>query len=400
MRKILAILLFLLGLYLPTSFHYQIHGNVAGMYGVILCLILLVWILIQRNVPKSIFFTVLAINIVLLISTALTPFSQYTFGALVPFVGFSLLFCLKLKELTFGKRVFKLFMVINALNILLGILIVFDNSFVNEVFLKNYAAYYENLLPNMLYDNKPVLFFSSHSRAAFHLFLFFFMTYVAYKHTKNRVYLLFSFCYIFLIFHLGSNTSYMFLAISVLILGSYLIKYKFKGILFSAILLSLAGLFNLQKIIGSLQDMRLQFSNTLFSQRNGFLGRYSENGQLAENIRFMKGNLFRPVGLGYSDDLFFSDSGMILYTLRGTIILTLLIYFGLYTFLKRNLKHKYHVLILFLAIFLMDLGSPALTYFRTLYLIPFVLVFLNSISTLEEEGKTVPRRSIRVVWSK
>jgi hypothetical protein len=58
----------------------------------------------------------------------------------------------------------------------------------------------------------------------------------------------------------------------------------------------------------------------------------------------------------------------------------LLIYFGLYRFLRYNLTSTSHALTLFLVIIAFETGFTAFTYFRTLYLIPFFVIYLKQIA--------------------
>lgn len=375
-------------------------GWIDGLYVVGLIVVLFLWKSTESESPKKLLIIVLLINVILGVSTLFSPFNDFSFGAILAFITFSLIFCLNLYNIKFGEKIITLFLLVNILNIVLGFLIIYNNQFVNDILLKSYAAYYPKLVPNMLYDNKPVLMFSSHSRAAFHLFLFFFLSLVGYKHTQKKIFFIFSLCYIFLILNLDSNTGYMFLVFSCLIMSVYLIRYKLRHFFHSIVLGSVVVIFNLNKILVYLNEKYFIFSKTLSSESNGIIGRFSESGILANNFKYMIDNYFRPVGLGYSNDLFYSDSGIMLYTLRGTVILTILIYVGLYMFLKRNIYHKYQVYILFLAVLLMDIGSPTLMYFRTLFIIPFIVVYLNAISDLKIKEVDEERLISKRVWSK
>lgn len=388
MKRAVLVFLFLIGIFIPTSFNYQINGglSVAGL--LLMSVLLVIWLMFEGRIPRKSFFLVLTINAILLFSTLISPFNEYSYGALVPIITFSILFCLNLKNLSIGKKSLLVFNLINVVNIVLGLLIIADVAVVKDIFLKYYAAYYPELLPNMLSENKPVLFFSSHSRAAFHLFLFFAVTLFAYRHTNKTYYLLFTLGYMFLIFNLKSNTSYAFSVLALSILLIFLFRYKFRMLLSATIIVSIVSIFNLSKVLSFVEGLYFQISYTFLSQSNGLIGRYSSDGILADNIRYMADNLFRPVGLGYSDELFFSDSGIVLFTLRGTIVMTLLIYACLFVFLRRNLNYKYQAYLLFVTFLLMDFGTPTLTYFRTLLILPFLIVIINKLSeNIQEEVK-------------
>lgn len=399
MQPFFVFLLFIMGLYLPTSLSYEINTMIPTMHLIGLCVILAIWKVTQPATPKKLFFLTLAINFVIAISTLFSPFNEYSLGALLPFIAFSLLFCMTFKDIKFGKKVLRAFIVINIVNIFLGMLIVIDSPTIEDFFMKFYQGVHANALPNMFGENKPVLTFTSHSRAAFHFFLFFFLCLEGYKHTQKLIYFLLSAGYIVLMINLNSNTGYVFLFISCILLLAYLIKYKIRSLVYSLIGISIILLFNLNKIIPAVNNIYLEFFTTVSSRRNGLLGRFSSDGQLAENFKYMADNLFRPTGIGFSDALFFGDSALFLFMLRGTFLLVILIYVAMYLFYKRNIHYKYQAIILFVACLLMDIGSSTLLYFRTLYMIPFLIVFLNTVSSSEKKVLK-KKKKIKIVWDK
>jgi hypothetical protein len=65
--------------------------------------------------------------------------------------------------------------------------------------------------------------------------------------------------------------------------------------------------------------------------------------------------------------------------LRGSIPLLVLIYFGLYRFLRHNLASRTHALTLFLVIIAFETGFTALSYFRTAYLLTFFVIYLRQL---------------------
>jgi hypothetical protein len=87
-----------------------------------------------------------------------------------------------------------------------------------------------------------------------------------------------------------------------------------------------------------------------------------------------------------SGELLFVDSGWVEYTLRGSVIFVLLIYGNLYFFLRRSLLVKTDRNWLFLVILTFELGFTSLTYYRTLYLLPFFIVFLNGSRRTQNHG--------------
>jgi hypothetical protein len=120
-------------------------------------------------------------------------------------------------------------------------------------------------------------------------------------------------------------------------------------------------------------------SDVLSSPTSGFLGRFSQAGTLYSTVNYLKDSPFSPVGVGYRGDLFFGDCGPIEYYLRGSVFLVVAIYGGLFAFLRRNLLSKGDALFLFVIIVGFEVGLTALPQVRTLYLLPVVIVYLNSV---------------------
>jgi hypothetical protein len=86
------------------------------------------------------------------------------------------------------------------------------------------------------------------------------------------------------------------------------------------------------------------------------------------------------------------------------VLFLLLIYGGLFYFLRRNLILRFHAYFLFAAIVLFELGITTLITLRALFLIPVFSVYLNSLaapqaqhSSREDAGSLVgepePRRT-------
>jgi hypothetical protein len=116
------------------------------------------------------------------------------------------------------------------------------------------------------------------------------------------------------------------------------------------------------------------------SNVNGLAARYARNGSLAPNIEYILAHPWTPVGVRYSEDLWFVDSGPVEHMLRGSLVLVVAVYFGLFRFLRENLRSLAHCLILLGVYFAFESGFSNLIYLRTLYLTPFIITFLNGVS--------------------
>ncbi len=118
----------------------------------------------------------------------------------------------------------------------------------------------------------------------------------------------------------------------------------------------------------------------LNTDNNGPLVRYGPGGDLRPTMAYLYNNPLSPIGFATPSYLYIVDSGPLEYLLRGSLPLLVFIYFGLYRFLRYNLALRSHALTLFLVIIAFETGFTAFTYFRTLYLLPFFVIYLKQIA--------------------
>ena len=124
-------------------------------------------------------------------------------------------------------------------------------------------------------------------------------------------------------------------------------------------------------------------SEVLAGPGTGFLGRYGSQGNNLNNFAYVSAHPFRPVGLTAAGNLFIGDSGPVEYLIRGSVPFVILMYGGLFLFLQRNVRSKADLATLFVAILAIESGFTSLTYLRMLYLLPFAVIYLNSLEGME-----------------
>jgi len=128
-----------------------------------------------------------------------------------------------------------------------------------------------------------------------------------------------------------------------------------------------------------------QLAGTILnSDVNGLLPRYGPGGALRIPLSYLVHHPLSPIGFTtpsalVEGDTALGDSGPVEYLLRGSIPLLVLVYFGLYRFLRFNLPLRGHALFLFLVIVAFEAGFSSLVYFRTLYLLPFFVIYLRHV---------------------
>lgn len=367
----------ILGIYLPTSIN-SVTSNVFLMASLFILNVSL--LLIARKQRKiNVWFVVigLAINAIPWLFTLFSPFDNYAFGTSVYYLSLAILFIVKLEDLKITKMSDKVFTIINAVNIGLGFFMVLKVSIVNRLIILLYSDFHNDLVRLMISFHKPILTFTTHYIASVFFYLFFFICFKSYKYRNRRIDLVFSVGYLALLFYLNSNASIFFLVVGSVQLLFYFFRHK--PIVFYSIssFILIVAMVLYEKTLALITNAFEQVSRILLSQNNGLVGRYSSDGILKGNIDFIANNPFNPIGYGYTDEMFFGDSGIVLNLLRGSLVLVILVYVALYMFLRRNLNSSKSANLIFGVLLLSELGFPITMYFRTLFILPFVIVYLN-----------------------
>src|SRR5262249_12360670 len=200
-----------LGFYFPTSAAENISVNLYLAGGASL-LGLLILLLMRRRGLVSVGAVVnaTAINVILLVATLFSPLKEFAYGGFIPIFLLSLLICVSVRDLNLTTAVRRLFDAANALNITLAALLLLDVTAVRQFFLTHYAFGYDDLLPYMFDERKPVIMFGSHSVAGFFFYLLFYMTFQTFVMTRSKLNLVYALCYLALLASLASFTSAVF----------------------------------------------------------------------------------------------------------------------------------------------------------------------------------------------
>jgi hypothetical protein len=383
--------LLVLGFYFPTSIGEQFSTALFGI-NYLLSLVLLSLLFLEAEDRPSVLVCVSLLSIVplLFVFTYTSGLHTYTFGTFCGFAVLSVLLITNLREVRFPPYLFHLCMLVNILNILAGLAILAGSDLVKQFLVTHYSVYYPELVPNMLLFRKPVLTFGTHSIAAFFLYLFFYANLQTYRFRGKRLFLLFAFCYLFLTAALLSVSGLILAAVGALqlywFLWSSVRRRWFWGGALLAVLGMIAGFQFLGSVVKNWADVSEGAKSILTWSGGGFLGRLAAGGTLRDSIDYLRYHPFSPVGVADKAGLMFQDSGLVEYLLRGSVILVFLVYGGLFFFLRRSLLSKVDAHWLFLVILGFELGFTALTNFRALYLLPFLVVYLNGLRRSESSG--------------
>lgn len=324
------------------------------------------------------------IPLVIVLCTFLSPFESYAIGAIYIYILLVALYNLNLRAIQpmphFGAVLF----LANIINLFLGVGIILQSDAITSFLQDHYTYFYPELLTTMFALRKPVLTFGSHSVAGFYTFLFFWMNLRTYEVEKRRAYLFFAATQVVFSLFLFSFTSFFFLACELAMLVRLSLRRGRRFAVQCAVATAVAVIF----MFGILQwtgiydlDWNYQLkdyaTSLLTSTVNGPAGRYSAEGNLAPDLKYLADNALRPMGLSKPNALFFMDSGPIEYLLRGSVPLLLLMYVGLYFFVRYNMIARNDAVALFAIVVVFETGFPILLHLRTLYLLPFFIVYMN-----------------------
>lgn len=318
-----------------------------------------------------------AIPVVLLAATIVSPFPDLTLGALVAYVALAMTFASDLRSLRSGEGTRRLLLVLNVVVVVLGIGIVGGTPAVVDAIVANYSWAYPDLVPNMTAWRKPVVSFGSHSTAAFMLYLLFHLQFETYRARGGAAHLVMAVANVTLGLALASVTAAALMSVALVRLVAA--STRRPAVALAGVAIGVAAAASVAALLQGFSPFEaLQLA--LQSDTGGFRGRYAAGGNLLANLDFLREHPLRPVGVTFSPTLFYGDSGLVEYLLRGSLPLLALMYGGLLLFLWRNVqdsRQRWHVLgvVLFT-----ELGFTILTYTRMLLILPAVVIYLNSLN--------------------
>ncbi len=314
----------------------------------------------------------LVVFLSLLIGTALSPFLELTYGSVVPYFTLGLLFNTRIVEPAHPAIVIASFVILSLLLLILGYLVVAENEATGTFLTDYYSQAYDGMVARMIFLGKPVATFGSHSSAAFFLFAVFYINLKAFELLGRHAFLLLALAFFPLIILTASTSGLFFGFISCGVLFSVLRRECRPGLLLVGLPIFAVVLFYFYNYIDLSAPKYQRFD--FFSDSFGINSRYAEGGALEGTLAYIFDNPFRPIGITYSDVLFYTDSGYLVNMLRGSLPLMVAVYVGFVSFLRNNIRDRVtrNEVIFFFMLF--EVGFPNLFYFRT----PLFLVLLCS----------------------
>jgi hypothetical protein len=382
----LIVLCFFMGAYMPSSFG-GVFSEKLWLAQFALLAVLFMILLFRKNgaAGQGRLVNSIGLMAVILAATIVSPFPDYRWGGLLGYLLLALLFALNLRDVSAQPYLRAVFLAVNAVNLALGFTIMLGVEPVREFFVNNYSAFYPELVEFMTSLGKPVLSFGTHSLAAFFFYLFLWLSFESFKARSTRSDFVFAIGYIVLGFSLLSLSGMVLMSWATFQVLRHTAQKKPKPVFAVLILLCVCSPFIYSRFAAQMQDVEdiaTLASDSIASPTNGFLGRFSQLGTLYSTVNYIGEHPFRPVGVGYRSDLFFGDSGLVEYYLRGSVFLVAAVYGGLFLFLRKNLVSRRDARHLFAVIVLFELGLTALVSIRVLYLLPVLVVYLNDLRCL------------------
>jgi hypothetical protein len=370
----------IIGVYFPSSLEGEISTTYEAMFFVPLALCLIPLFLMQTNYNKDLLVLMLIINFSLVFYTVVTygRYDTRSWGSYPYYLFLSLAFCLDLKSVTY-TGLLKYALIITLIGqIVLSYGIFSENDILREFLLEYYSSGYPELLYTMMGEFKPVTTFATHSVAAFFHFIFFFLSLQSYRVFGNWYWLVFATISLLLLITIRSNTSIAYTVISLIVLFKGLSNKPRILALFAITLILLVGglVYYFKDLIQLMLDANI--ITIMAKDNNGLLSRYQAEGNYLEpTINYLKENPLLSIGINYDPKLFYTDSGFIIYFLRGSLPLLVSIYLGFYMFLEKNMLSRRLTLFLFLSFMAFEFGYPNLISSRTVCCLPFIIVYLN-----------------------
>jgi len=368
---------FLVGLYCPTSVNTVQSRWLWAAPGVLAIAVLATVILRYGLHAVPLVCAIVAMSS-LLFFTAITPLWSLTPGALLPYTALLLLLCTDLSGVAYGRPLRFAWIAANILNIGLSALIVADSKPVKTFFISTYSAFYDQLVSSMLAAGKPVLTFASHSIAAFFFFVCFYLHLRTFTARRRNGSLLLAIVYLGLLVLLKSISAYCLFAAGAALLLYYTAGPRTVMILGSvAVAICIAAVF----VTATQWDRGVASIWQVWNAPgSGFQGRYLEDGVLGQDLKYINEHPLQGVGIGYSESLWYGDSGPIELLIRGSLPLLLAVYIGFWSFVRRSLISKGMAIAVFLMYFGFEIAYSNLLYLRTVCVLPFVIVYLNGLS--------------------
>ncbi|MBU0911557.1 MAG: hypothetical protein KKF22_03360 [Gammaproteobacteria bacterium] len=373
----------LIALFFPTSINGVINPYLSLIGNVIALMVFFCGIITgSLRLSLTLFIISLSFMLLLVVMTILSPFSQITMGAVVPYLTFLLVCSTNIRSVILTKAQRRVVIFVVALIIVCCFLVVFDF----KPFIAIQESYYQ-MFPDLFdfmmnWAKKPVLMFATHSVAGFAYFLIAIVLFIFARSAASKTarYSLFIASLLFSVFLvlLFSNTGFiLFVVMLAVYLFSMFKAFGVWGWLISLTVLVALVSINIELITTVLSFAWDSFITVASSKNNGLLARFTLDSRLAGSYEYVFNSPF--VGVGFTDhpSLAFGDNLLAEYVLRAGFLGYLLVLILVFGFFYSNLKLKAVAVLLFIFVILSDLGYPLFVALRFVFIFPLIIILSN-----------------------
>lgn len=375
-------LMLMVGLFFPTSIGgrarlFLVLGAFVVLLGVVLSL---AWKHGTR--PGALLRVSLPIMGVLTVCTFLGLNIPFGWGVFASYGMLALVLALNLRGVRAGRAASCAFFVCNLAWIICGVAILMGSEAVATFLTSWYSQFYPELVPGMVALHKPIFTFGTHSLAGFYTYLFFWVNWESYRWQGRTWSLIFAVSELMLLIAITSFTSVALAVLALAQIGLWVWSRDRRVLVASVVCLALT----LALTWGAVAEQVSIYlggpeltSYILNPDVGGFVVRYGPGGSVREIFDQMWHHPLRLIGFGNSPLEYLVDSGPVEFLLRGSVPLLVVVYVGLFRFLRHNSFNRSYALAFFVLFLGFEVGFSALTYFRTLFLLPFLSIYLNGI---------------------
>lgn len=272
-----------------------------------------------------------------------------------------------------------IFYIASLIIVLAGFGMLLGNSLVWNFFATHYVNHYSYVYEEFEMLRKPVTFFAANSITCPIYFFMFFIWELCESKTNKIISIFFRVSFIILILGCFNNSAILFLGLITLYYltnSTEKLNSKTLFIRIAIVVIVMAFLMiNISKIEG-----------ILFSQANGILGRYSSSGAgtLRETVQYIL-DLNLPIGCMLVHNLYITDSGFVVYILRGSLLFAIIIYYLLKTSMDYSMPNQFVSRFMFISILLAEIGYPILIAQRFMPLLLFFFLYVKEFGYVQEK---------------
>lgn len=372
--------LFFVGLWLPTTNYQWMQHEL--IYLVPFVFVSAIILFLSKSIDKRQALLGCLLMMGLIVFTMISNL-RFSFGEAIYYLG--LFFCVVLLfQMDFSKGesndenlvsyVISMLTIATGIIIFLGIGIIVKFTPVTRAVIGSYPYFYDGLVESMVSQGKPIISFGTHSLAGFYIFVFFLLNLLVFLKKKRVTNFIFSLVMMSFLVAIKSTTSYVYLILAGIILLTVCFFWNKKIFVVGIIISVLAGIGLVMKT-GILDTLK---SNIVGKDSlNGIGIRYRKGGVIYNQIVNILKNPLVGTGTRSIDGTFYIDSGITHVAARTGIAGMLIFYTMFFNFIRNNLKKLSWVVIVFLIFMSFEVGFANLFYFRTLFMLPFIIYFLK-----------------------